>query len=173
MAQAMIQHRSLCIPPLAALLLAGCAADEGLYPSLAVRKQERVSGVFDPVTPEPWVPPAQSGEVLGNLAKYRADAADAHRRTLAAAEAARGPVAAARGAETGGDAWAAAAIALADAEARRSETMVALAEIDLLHISAQTEGSETGEIANTLSEVETMLFEEDRLIAALHAQLSE
>jgi len=117
--------------------------------------------------------PAQSGEVLGNLAKYRTDAAASHQRVLEAAEAARAPLTAARGKEMGGDEWSIASIALADVEARRSETMIALAEIDLLYVAAQTEGSELGEIVGVLSQVNAMVLEEDRLIAGLRAQLPE
>ncbi|HSG33068.1 MAG TPA: hypothetical protein VLA37_00930, partial [Sphingomonadaceae bacterium] len=94
-----------------ALLLAGCAKDAGLYPSLSIRDEERVSGVFDPVIPEPYDPPEPSVETLANIAKFRADAAEAHRRLLAAAERAREPVAAARGAEIGSEAWSVASLA--------------------------------------------------------------
>lgn len=152
----------------AALLLAGCAKDQELYPSLAIRDQERVTGVANPVAPALLPPAAQAPQASGNLAKYRADAADAHRRLLAAADAARGPVAAAQGAEMGGDAWSAAAVAVGNLEAIRSETMIALAEIDLLYIAAQTEGRETPELVGALSQVNAMVLEEDRLIAAMN-----
>lgn len=169
MARGMTMRRAIFPAILCAMVpLAGCAADQENYPSLAIRDQERVSGVFDPVEADPFVPTPQSGEVLNNLASLRADAAAAHSRVLAAAERARVPVAAARGAEIGGDAWSAAAIALADVEAGRSETMLALAQIDLIHTAARIEGGELDGIVSALSEVEAMLIEEDRLIAALN-----
>jgi hypothetical protein len=169
MAIAMTMRRAACLAPLAAAaLLAGCAKDQELYPSLAIRDQERVTGVATPVAPAPETPPAQTPQAPGNLAKYRADAADAHRRLLAAAEAARGPVAAARGAEMGSDRWSAAAIAVGNLEAIRSETMIALAEIDLLHIAAQNDGQPPAELISALSQVNAMVLEEDRLIAAMN-----
>jgi hypothetical protein len=157
----------------ASLLLAGCAKDSELYPSLAIRDQERVTGAFDPVEPPPDIPPRQGAATQGNLARYRADAADAHKRVLAAAEQARAPLAAARGKDTGGDEWASASIALANVEAARSETMIALAEIDLLYVAAQTQAGELGAIVGALSEVNAMVLEEDRLIATLYRDLAQ
>lgn len=174
MARRMSLPRAACLlPAAAALLLGGCAKDRDLYPSLSIRDEERVSGVFEPVEAEPYVPPAQSGEVLDSLARYQAEAAAAHRRVLAAAEQARAPLAAARGKEAGGEEWAVASIALADVEARRSETMVALAEIDRLYVAAQLEAGELAEIVSALSQVNALVLEEDRLIAGLRADLPE
>jgi len=174
MAQDMTMHRAASLAlALSALLTAGCAKNQDLYPSLSIRDQERVSGVFDTVPSEPFVPAPLGQEATRNLEKFQADAAEAHRRMLASAEAARGPVAAARGTQPGTDAWSIAAVAVADAEARRSETQVALAEIDLLYVAAQTEGHEVGAIVSALSAANAMMLEEDRLIAGLRAQLSE
>jgi hypothetical protein len=168
MASGMSLPRAVCLAPIAVgLILAGCAKDQELYPSLSIRDQERVTGVATPVAPAP-LPPAPAPQESGNLAKYRADAADAHRRLLAAAEAARAPVAAARGSEIGSDAWSAAAIAVANLEAIRSEAMIAAAEIDLLYVAAQTEGRDSAELVSALSQVNTMVLEEDRLIAAMN-----
>jgi hypothetical protein len=172
MASGMSLPRAACLAPFAAaLVVAGCAKDQELYPSLARRDQERVTGVATPVAPPPEPVAPQGPQSAGNLAKHRADAADAHRRLLAAAEAARGTVAAARGAEIGSDAWSAAAIAVGNLEAIRSETMIAAAEIDLLYTAAQTEGRETGELVSAISQVNTMVLEEDRLIAAMNQSI--
>lgn len=158
-------------PFAAAILLAGCAKDQELYPSLAIRDGERVTGMVQPAPGEAETPSAGAPQAPGNLAKYRADAADAHRRLLAAADTARGPVAAARGSEAGSDLWSAAAVAIGNLEAIRSETMIALAEIDLLYIAAQTEGRDVAELVGALSQVNAMVLEEDRLIAAMNQTL--
>jgi hypothetical protein len=154
----------------AATILAGCARDQELYPSLAIRDQERVTGVATPVAPAP-PPPVSAPAGSGNLAKYRADAADAHRRLLVAAEAARAPVAAARGSEMGSDAWSVAAIAVGDLEAIRSETMIALAEIDLLYVAAQNAGTPPPDLVAASSQVNAMVLEEDRLIAGMNQSI--
>ena len=172
MASAMSFPRAVCLAPVAAaLLVAGCAKDQALYPSLAIRDQERVTGVATPVPPAPATPPVQGSAGTGNFAKYHADAADAHRRLLAAAEGARGTIAAARGAEVGGDAWSAAAIAVGNLETIRSEAMIALAELDLLYVAAQTEGRDVPELVSALSQVNAMVLEEDRLIAAMNQSI--
>jgi len=172
MAGAMTAARTPCLASLAAaLLLAGCAQDAEIYPSLSIRDEERVTGTFDPVEPAPYTPPAPGADTLGGLARYHAEATAAHRLALAAAEQARGPITAARGRPVGGEEWAAASIALAEIEAQRSATMLALAEIDRLHVVAQTEARDVSEIVGVLSQVEAMLLEENRLIAALRASL--
>jgi len=165
------RNAAAMLATLGAIMLAGCATDSELYPSLSVRDEERVSGVFEPVQTEPYVAAALSGDVLDQVAALRTNAATAHRNVLAAAESARGPLAGARDSEIGGEEWSVASRALADVEARRSETMIALADLDRLYVAAQTDGSQSDAIVAALSEVNTLVLEEDRLIAALRAQL--
>jgi len=172
MAPSMTTHRtSALLVALGPILLAGCAKDSGLYPSLSIRDEERISGVFEPVQSEPYAATPPSGEVLEQVAALRASAAAAHRQVLVAAESARAPLANARGSQIGGEEWSIASLALADVQARRSETMVALAELDRLYVAAQTEGGEPDAIVAALSEVNTLVLEEDRLVAGLRAQL--
>ncbi len=160
--------------PLAPLLLltlaagiSGCAKDQDLYPSLSIRDAERVTGVFDPVAAEPYVPPAQSPQVLGRIDQLRADAQAAHKRFLGLAERARAPAAAARGAAVGSEQWAVAQIALGDLAAARSQTMVPLTELDLLFVAAQGEASVTTEIEQARAEVESLASAEDQLVDQL------
>ncbi|HTN13667.1 MAG TPA: hypothetical protein VL094_02550 [Sphingomonadaceae bacterium] len=160
------------LPLAAALALAGCATDDGVYPSLSIRDAERVSGVFDPVEAEPFVPAPQGAETLGRIGKLRADAQASHTRFLSAAEKARSPVAAARSAQPGADAWSVAQVALADLAGIRSESMISLAELDLLYVDAQTEGQELAEIESARADVDRLATEEDRLLDSLNSQVA-
>jgi len=147
----------------AASLLPGCTKDQDLYPSLSIRDQERVTGVFDPVEAEPYVPPKPNPETLGKLGKLRADAEAAHTRFLAVAERTRGPAAAGRGAAVGSEAWAQAQVALGDLAAAHSEVMVPLAELDILYVETATEAGDITEIEEARSAVEALVTAEDRL----------
>jgi hypothetical protein len=159
---------------LCVLALAGCAADKTGYPSLSIRPAERVSATYTPAapTPEP-LPPAPSAEALGQVAKLRADAADADKRFQLAADAAQAPVNAARGAAPGSEQWSVAQVALADAEARHNETVAALAGLDSIHVAAQTDGSALGDIEAAVTEVSALADAENRRLDALAGALSQ
>ncbi|WP_051272950.1 hypothetical protein [Sphingomonas phyllosphaerae] len=107
------------LAPLAPLaLLAACASDPTVYPSLAPRPVEKL-GFAEPATPPPAPTvqdPALEQElaaitVKGNTAARDFDKAAARAETLARA---------ARGAKVGSDAWIAAQTAIADLDALRS-----------------------------------------------------
>jgi len=151
----------------AAIALAGCTKDEGLYPSLTIRDQERVTGTFTPVEAAPYVPPAPGAETLGRVGRLRADAQAAHTRFLAVAERTRGTAAAGRGAEEGSEAWSVAQVAIAELSSARSDTMIPLAELDILYVTAETDGIGTAEIEQARGEVEGLVAAEDRTINGL------
>jgi len=129
-------NRALLVLP----LLTACATPADVYPSLAVRDAERVTGTLEPVAPEPYVPPATPPAVIDRIDALAADAASAHRAFLAEAPAARNAVAAARGAQIGSDGWARASVAVAGLEGARSQAMIALADLDRLMVDAAVEG---------------------------------
>jgi hypothetical protein len=156
----------------AILLVAGCATDSELYPSLSIRDEERITGVFEPVEPEPYIPTPPNADTLGRIAQLKSNAMDSHGRLLELAERARGPVAAARGAALDSDAWAIASIAIANVEAQRSETLLAVAELDLIYVRTHEVAGEVGDISSALNEVSLILLEEERLIDAFHASLA-
>lgn len=153
------------------LCLSACAKNESLYPSLAIRDQERASGVFDPVEPEPYVPPAPGQQVLSRLDGLKAEAEAAHQQFLAASTRARSAIAAGRGASPGSDAWATAQVALADVLAARSATLMPLAELDMIHADLVGEEGNTTPVEAVRSVVEGLLAEEDRQVAELSAQV--
>lgn len=158
------------------LLLAGCAADYGNYPSLARRPGERVSGVVDvapPATaPQPPAPPP-SADLITRLSQLGDQAQAAHREFSGRRSRAEQLVSAARGAPTGSDAWAQANVALADLETSRSEAMIALADLDTLYADARVNGSsDVTAIATTRDRVIDMIGEEDIALAQLRGRVA-
>ena len=107
------------LAPLAPLgLLAACASDPTVYPSLAPRPVEKL-GFAEPATPPPAPAaqdPALARELASIIAKGSAAARDFDRAAARAETLAR----AARGAKVGSDAWIAAQTAIADLDALRS-----------------------------------------------------
>ena len=162
------------LPPAIALpvLLAGCAAPTGEFPSLAIRDAERVSGTMEPPAPPPAPPPpvlADAGGVDALLAAARA----AHADFTAALPAARTRVSAGAGAAPGSDNWAAAQIALAELQSGRSRVSVPMADLDRMYVAALSEGLVPGAIGTAREEVDALLAAEDAAISALSAQLRQ
>ena len=117
------------------VFLGACANTGGTrFPSLATRPGERASGTLAPA-PRP-APPAATAATGSRLASLRASALTAHRRFGTLRGRAEQLSAAARGAAIASEAWSVAQIALAELESARSETAVALADLDSLYIAA-------------------------------------
>lgn len=156
----------------AAIALTGCAGQSELYPSLSIRDAERVSGTFEPVEAEPFVPTPTSEAVLGRIGALGADAARANDRFMAAAERTRGTVAAARGASPGSENWSVAQVALAELESSRSDAMIALAELDQLFVQASLDAAELSEIEQARAQVAAIVASQDQTITSLHSELN-
>lgn len=156
----------------APLALGACATPPGEYPSLAQRDIERVSYVMTPpqTTPTPLQSPAQP--VLAEARDLLASVRTAHTAFLADEGAVRSQVAAARGAESGSDAWSLAEVALAGLITQRSRAMVSLADLDQLFITASIAGESTETIEAARSEAEGLIANEDAILADLSAQLA-
>ncbi|MEH3104013.1 MAG: hypothetical protein PGN12_08915 [Sphingomonas phyllosphaerae] len=99
-------------------LLAACASDPTVYPSLAPRPVEKL-GFAEPATPAP-APAAQDPALDSKLAAITAKGTAAARDFDRAAAKAETLARAARGAKVGSDAWIAAQTAIADLDALRS-----------------------------------------------------
>ena len=165
--------RHALFAPLAASLLAGCAAaPEGAYPSLAIRDVERVSGTLEPPAVT-YVPPAPPSGTLNELDALVSRAQTAHGRFVEQAPALRSRVASANGAPVGSEGWAQAQVALAELETIRSEAMIALADLDRLYVEAATEGQSLAEVASARDEVIALVEQEDAVIAELAGEVSE
>ena len=160
----------------AVVFLSACAnTGDTRFPSLATRPGERVSGTLAPA-PRPAPPPATAA--TGNrLADLRASALAAHRRFGELRGRAEQLSAAARGAAVASEAWSVAQVALAELEAARSETAVALADLDSLYIAAAaaavpTAGSgDLDAIGAARAEVTGWMADDDAVLESLKARL--
>ncbi len=167
-------------PILLLLALGACNADRSRFPSLAIRPAERAYGSGQPLTPTPPLPLTTQLSAGTNLATrvaaLREAALAAHARFIEQQSAAAQLAQAARGAAPGTEAWSQATIALAGLESARSQGMIALADLDRMFIAA-TEVAATGPdtdlqtITPAHHEIEALLGEEDRAIAALSDQI--
>ncbi|MBB6505589.1 hypothetical protein F4693_002581 [Sphingomonas endophytica] len=106
------------IPPASFALLAACASDPTVYPSLAPRPVEKL-GFAEPATPPP-APAAQDPALDAKLIAVTTRGDAAARDFDRAAARAETLTRAARGAKVGSDAWIAAQTAIADLDALRS-----------------------------------------------------
>lgn len=134
MIRAFLSKATPLLPLGAALLLPACAASTA-YPSLAVRKVERVEGSGMPAVGSadavPALPPA-SADLTTRLAGLVDVGRKAHAAFQARQATAERAVAAAGPAR--GDAWTSAEVALSDLQTTRSSALTALAELDQLYV---------------------------------------
>lgn len=159
---------------LAALPLAGCAADYDNYPSLARRPAERISGTAEPAAPTTAPPPAvtPSADLTARLTQLADQAQVAHQAFTGRQSRAEQLVAAAGGASVGSDGWAQASVALADLESSRSQAMVALADLDEIYAAERINGGNGMAIAATRDRVIGWIGEEDEVLARLRGRIA-
>jgi hypothetical protein len=158
----------------ATLLLSACGSNSG-YPSLAKRPAERITGSAQPVAAETATPPAPTipdSNLQARLAGLQDQAREAHRQFSAM----RGKVAqltsAAKGAPVASEAWSVASIGLAQLESRRSQAMIALADLDSLYARARIDGDDGVTIAAARDQVTAWVADEDAVLADLRGQLA-
>lgn len=132
-------------------LLAGCAGT-GSYPSLARRPAERQYGTAAVATstavPTPTPTLAPDAPLVARLAAIRAAAQTAHGRFTKGLPAGERLTAAARGQAPGDDGWSQAQVALAELFAARTQTALALSDLDHLLVEATetSGGADSAEI---------------------------
>lgn len=148
-------------------LVSACAGAGEDYPTLAVRDVERAGGMMEVEPAPPPPPPAPS--TLTSLDDLAATARAAHAEFLAAAPRARTLASAASGAARGSERWAVAQVAIADLESKRSDAMIALADMDRIFVEAATSATATDSISEVRSEIDALVAEEDAVIQSLLA----
>jgi hypothetical protein len=153
-----------------ALLLQACSTSDG-YPSLDIRDSERVSVTMAAPDSAGFIPFPATQATIDDLELAAANALAAHQRFVAAAGGVQAPVSRAAGAAIGSEEWAVAEIEIAGLESLRSDTMLALADIDRIFVTAVVEGEEFEAATQTRDEISRMVAEQDRVIAALLATL--
>jgi hypothetical protein len=156
------------------LALAACAKDQGAFPSLARRPAERLNTPVPEATPSPVPTPAAADPaLLARIAALEAKARAAHDRFTARTPQARTLVAAAAGAAVASEGWSVATIALSELEATRSESMIALADLDALYARAEVDGTDSAALAKARAEVVALVGAEDRVLGELQGQLAD
>lgn len=156
--------------PTAVLLLAACATPNE-FPSLAIRDSERVSGTIAPPPAPIYTPPPLSTATVDMLGALSARVRDAHARFMVEATPARAAVGRAAGSSAGSESWSNAQVALAGLQVIRSDAMIALADIDRIHVDTHLAGGDIGWTGQVRTEASALVAEEDRLIGALLTQL--
>jgi hypothetical protein len=158
--------RKLPMLGLLAVVLSGCAGARDAYPSLALRPFETrpAAAVPPPAPPIPNRPAAVSPALLAEL---RQRAAASHTAFLDSEPRAERLVRAASGQAFESNARAAALVALADLDAQRGTTLMALAEIDALTAEAGTNLAADQALDEAQNEIAALIAREDTVIARL------
>jgi len=163
----------LAIPVLAGLL-SGCGSSAG-YPSLSRRPAERITGSAAVVAPTPALPAPETQPDLAaqsRLARLREIASSAHARFNSAVAGTSRIVSAAAGAAVASESWSVASIALASLESRRSDAMIALAELDSLYARERVDGGDGLAIAELRDQVTAWVADEDAALAQLRGRMA-
>ncbi len=156
---------------LAFALLSGCAGSSDQYPSLAIRDAERAVGQFTPTQANDEAPPTRAPASAQDIAQLVEQASESHKAFLSAQSSAGRLVSGARGTSTESDARARALVALADLTSKRSDTAIALGDIDLLAAQGKTEFSTSGDLEAAQTLIADIVDQQDRALAALWGQL--
>lgn len=147
----------------APLFLAACAST-GDFPSLAIRDAERVQGTIA-APPAPPAPPSPETvmQVDSLMQRVRSGHAAFEGEVAAATRAAN----AARGAAMGSEAWSVAQVALAVLESKRSEVMIALADLDRIMVDASNAGQDLAVISAASAEANALVQAENAAVARI------
>lgn len=162
---------SRALAVLAIAPLAACATSDD-YPSLARRPIERVSGSAEAAPPMAEPAPAPiSPEVSGRLAALVAKAQTSDAKFSAREAEARRRVGAARGAAVGSEAWSVAMVAVAALESARSDTMIALADLDAIYAADMVDAGAAAASSAARDQVIALVARQDAILAGLRGQL--
>ncbi len=153
-----------------ALMLSACVGSGEQYPSLAVRDAERVSGAFNPAIGTRSAPVTDPA-LLAGLPAIEARAQTAYDEFVAAVPGAQRALSAAQGASASSNAWAAAQISLADLDSQRSQTAIALADIDLIYAEASIELAMAFEIAELRAKIDAQVSAQDQILDQLRQMI--
>jgi len=178
-----------CLRVRAAVLLApallGACATDNQFPSLAKSANElaaegRISACGIPVvrpTPTPASPAVIAPQLplptdlAGRLAALESQARAAHAGFEGMRVRVAGLVSAAVGSAPASDPWSVANVALAELSSARSETAIALADIDQLYTAQRVDGGDGQAIAAVRDQVTAWVADEDAVLAGLVGRL--
>lgn len=159
-----------------ALVLGGCANDRGRFPSLAIRPAERAFYQAQPApaaaTPAQPAPIPADATLTQRLTALETRAREADARFVALVPEVTRTVSRARGAATGSETWNLAQVALARLESARSDTAIALADLDQLAVETQIAavdkpGPDAANVSNARDSVAARVAQQDSVLAQL------
>lgn len=158
-----------------ALLLCACAST-GTYPSLERRPGERITGTAEPAPAETRPAPdpaAVSGDLKARLAALVERARAAHATFMTKRPRAE---TLAVGAPRGSEGWAVATVAVSELESARSNVMIALADLDAMHVAERTANpnavtNEAAAISEARDTVMALVASEDEVLARLRGRV--
>ncbi len=171
----MLPHHSLLVALPATLLLGACTSSGGgsaAFPSLDIRESERVSGTLAPPPIPAFTPAPATPATLADLDSLATRARAAHQRFVLATGDASAVVRSAAGDGVGSEDWARAQVAVANLESIRSDAMIALADVDRIHVQAHISGGDIARSEAVRAEVSALVAEEDRVIGGLLGSLA-
>ncbi|WP_061922518.1 hypothetical protein [Altererythrobacter epoxidivorans] len=162
---------------LGAFAVSGCASGSGDYPSLAIREAERVQGTFpvegaDGAATTPAGPAPVDASTLEKAAIWLDQAKASHARFLEAVPQAQRTVANA-GSGPDSTSWGSAQVALADLDSHRSDTAIALGDLDLAYVDATLSFVEREQIGQIRESVVALIGEEDDVLARLRGAMPQ
>ncbi|MBV7259558.1 hypothetical protein [Erythrobacter crassostreae] len=169
-----MRHRyfKVLIAASAATFLSACAGSSDKYPSLAIRDFERTQGQFTPLQAEEPAP-IRAVATSQDLNDLVARAETSHGRFTRSQTNATALVRLAAGKSIESDDRQRALVALADLTAMRSDTAIALADLDLLTAEAATTFAPKEDIELARSKVETIITAQNRALDVLWQRLSQ
>ena len=112
-------------------------------------------------------PTPLSGDAASRIAELEKNAQSAHAAFLRATPSARNAASNARGASVASDAWANAQVALSDLDSMRSQTAIALADLDLFFVDTALAHQQRAEVDGARARVLELVREQDRTLAQL------
>lgn len=148
-----------------ALFLSGCAASSDKYPSLAIRDFEKTAESSEEASVRRASP--LSDRLVSELQSARDVAMSGNAAFNSAVPGIRQKLAAARGEGPNSNAWSIAQIALADLSSQRSQTAIALGNIDAILAEASGNLVDIAPHRSIQSEVARILQQQDRTLAQL------
>lgn len=166
--------KTTTVVALAGVVLAGCAAEKGKYPSLAVRDAERVTGQLTPTQPDdpPAVPtrPANESERIGDSLTIARNAFD---KFQAEENAAGSLIQAASDDPASEDKRSRALVAIASLSSLRGQTVQALAQLDQMEAEAASTFAPLEDIQRAQFAITHLLDQQDATLARLASEMNQ
>ncbi len=166
---------AICTLSVTAMLLGGCAMQEGEFPTLATRNVETYYDSGEADAPRNTPKAGLNSAIAAKVQDMRAKAEAGQRAFTAAYPAARQSALNARGAATGSESWAVATTRISALDASRNDSATVLADLDQLYseqVTGETDSPATAAAINDARQsVYDMVQKQNSEIGALRAMI--